>query len=36
MFQDILEVHVDSVKPGDKVVVVDDLIATGGMFILFQ
>lgn len=25
-----LEVHVDSIKPGDKVVIVDDLIATGG------
>ncbi len=25
-----LEVHEDSIKPGDKVVIVDDLIATGG------
>ena len=25
-----LEVHVDSIKPGDRVVIVDDLIATGG------
>lgn len=25
-----LEMHVDSVKPGERVVVVDDLIATGG------
>ena len=25
-----LEVHVDSIKQGDKVVIVDDLIATGG------
>jgi adenine phosphoribosyltransferase len=25
-----LEVHIDSIKPGDRVVIVDDLIATGG------
>ena len=25
-----LEVHKDAIKPGDKVVIVDDLIATGG------
>lgn len=25
-----LEMHTDSVKPGDKVVIIDDLIATGG------
>jgi len=25
-----LEMHKDSIKPGDKVVIVDDLIATGG------
>lgn len=25
-----LEMHVDSIKPGQKVVIVDDLIATGG------
>lgn len=25
-----IEMHVDSVKPGDKVVIVDDLLATGG------
>jgi len=25
-----LEIHVDSIKPGQKVVLVDDLIATGG------
>lgn len=25
-----LEMHTDSIKPGDKVVMVDDLIATGG------
>lgn len=27
---DSLEIHVDAVKPGDKVVMVDDLLATGG------
>lgn len=27
---DILEMHKDAIKPGDKVVIVDDLIATGG------
>ncbi|MFO0595114.1 MAG: adenine phosphoribosyltransferase [Myxococcaceae bacterium] len=27
---DELELHVDAVKPGEKVLVVDDLIATGG------
>lgn len=26
----ILEIHKDSIKPGQKVVIVDDLIATGG------
>ena len=26
----VLEIHADALKPGDKVVVVDDLIATGG------
>ncbi len=25
-----LEVHVDSIKPGDRVIIVDDLLATGG------
>lgn len=25
-----IEVHTDSIKPGDRVVIVDDLIATGG------
>lgn len=25
-----LEIHKDSIKPGDKVVIIDDLIATGG------
>ena len=27
---DEIEIHVDAVKPGDRVLVVDDLIATGG------
>ncbi|MGI6706946.1 MAG: adenine phosphoribosyltransferase [Clostridia bacterium] len=27
---DILEIHKDAIKPGDKVVIVDDLLATGG------
>ena len=27
---DVLEIHRDAVKPGDKVILVDDLIATGG------
>lgn len=27
---DMLEMHVDAVAPGDKVAIVDDLIATGG------
>ena len=27
---DILEMHMDAVKPGQKVVIVDDLLATGG------
>jgi adenine phosphoribosyltransferase len=26
----IIEMHKDSIKPGDKVVIIDDLIATGG------
>ena len=26
----VLEMHKDSVKPGQKVVIIDDLIATGG------
>ena len=25
-----MEVHRDSIKPGDKVVIIDDLVATGG------
>lgn len=28
--KDKLEIHKDSIKPGDKVVIVDDLMATGG------
>lgn len=28
--QDTLEIHKDAVKPGQKVVIVDDLLATGG------
>lgn len=27
---DQLEIHVDAIKPGDKVLIVDDLLATGG------
>ena len=29
--QATIEIHKDAVKPGDKIVIVDDLIATGGM-----
>lgn len=28
--KDTLEIHVDAIKPGDKVLVIDDLLATGG------
>lgn len=28
--KDFLEIHEDSIKPGDKVLIVDDLLATGG------
>lgn len=27
---DVLEMHLDAVKPGDRVVIADDLLATGG------
>lgn len=27
---DVIEIHVDAVKPGQRVLIVDDLIATGG------
>ncbi|MEP0827472.1 MAG: adenine phosphoribosyltransferase [bacterium] len=27
---DIIEMHADAVKPGEKVIVIDDLVATGG------
>lgn len=27
---DIIEIHKDSIKPGDRVILVDDLLATGG------
>lgn len=27
---DVLEMHKDAVKPGDRVIIVDDLLATGG------
>lgn len=28
--EDSLEMHVDAIQPGDKIIVVDDLLATGG------
>lgn len=28
--QAVIEIHKDSIRPGDKVVIVDDLLATGG------
>ncbi len=28
--QDVLEIHRDAIRPGEKVLVVDDLLATGG------
>ena len=28
--KDTVEVHIDSLKPGERVVLVDDLLATGG------
>ncbi len=27
---DVIEIHVDAIKPGDRVLIVDDLLATGG------
>ncbi|MFP6640789.1 MAG: phosphoribosyltransferase family protein, partial [Myxococcota bacterium] len=27
---DEMEIHIDSVSPGDRILIVDDLIATGG------
>ncbi|ACM61039.1 adenine phosphoribosyltransferase [Caldicellulosiruptor bescii] len=28
--KDVLEMHIDAIKPGQKVVIIDDLLATGG------
>ena len=28
--EDALEIHMDAIKPGEKIVIVDDLLATGG------
>jgi len=28
--KDVMEIHRDAIKPGDKVLIVDDLLATGG------
>jgi len=28
--KDVLEIHIDSINKGDKVIIIDDLIATGG------
>jgi adenine phosphoribosyltransferase len=27
---DAIEIHIDAIKPGEKVIIIDDLIATGG------
>ncbi|WP_268768015.1 phosphoribosyltransferase family protein, partial [Leptospira interrogans] len=31
--KDVIEVHKDSIQPGDKILLMDDLIATGGTMI---
>lgn len=31
--KDMIEIHKDSIQPGDKILVMDDLIATGGTMI---
>ncbi|MDA7607605.1 phosphoribosyltransferase family protein [Akkermansiaceae bacterium] len=28
--EDIVEIHADAVKPGEKILLIDDLLATGG------
>ena len=33
LLQDVLEMQNDAVEPGQKVVVIDDLLATGGKFL---
>jgi adenine phosphoribosyltransferase len=30
---DSLEMHIDAIRPGEKVIIVDDLMATGGTFL---
>ena len=32
--EDVLEMHQDAIKPGQKVIIVDDLLATGGQLYL--
>ena len=34
--QDKCEIQKDSIKPGATVVIVDDLLATGGMYIILD